>query len=441
MNRPTPGWFRHAPSVPLAIAALLATSGGAGAQPCTPEWSALGTGVNNNQVFALTVFDGSLIAGGMFTAAGGVAGTTRIARWDGQGWSALGSGINNLVFTLGTFEGGLYAGGSFTAAGVVPALRVARWDGTAWSALGSGIDGGYVRSLTVFDDGTGAALYTGGFFTSAGGVPANHIARWDGLAWSAPGIGMDSPVWPIAGFGGDLYAGGFFTIAGGVPAVYISRWDGESWSPVGSGGLNGAVLTLALFDGDLYAGGFFTTAGGVIANQIARWDGAAWSALGTGVAGGNVQALAAFDDGSGPALYVGGAFTSAGGVAGTGRIARWDGESWSSVAGGTNNAVNALTVYDDGGGPALYVGGGFTNAGGVPANRIARWGCPPAAPCYANCDGSTTAPVLNVQDFSCFLARYAAGEAYANCDGSTTAPVLNVEDFSCFLNEYAAGCS
>ncbi len=60
--------------------------------------------------------------------------------------------------------------------------------------------------------------------------------------------------------------------------------------------------------------------------------------------------------------------------------------------------------------------------------------------CYANCDGSTTAPILNVLDFSCFLNRFAAGDTYANCDNSTTAPVLNVLDFSCFLNTFAAGC-
>jgi hypothetical protein len=65
----------------------------------------------------------------------------------------------------------------------------------------------------------------------------------------------------------------------------------------------------------------------------------------------------------------------------------------------------------------------------------------PAAACYANCDGSTTAPVLNVLDFTCFLNRFAAGDSYANCDGSTTAPVLNVLDFTCFLNRFAAGCS
>jgi hypothetical protein len=61
-------------------------------------------------------------------------------------------------------------------------------------------------------------------------------------------------------------------------------------------------------------------------------------------------------------------------------------------------------------------------------------------PCYANCDGSTTAPVLNVLDFNCFLNQFSAGGAYANCDGSTTAPVLNVLDFNCFLNRFSAGC-
>jgi alpha-amylase len=59
--------------------------------------------------------------------------------------------------------------------------------------------------------------------------------------------------------------------------------------------------------------------------------------------------------------------------------------------------------------------------------------------CYANCDGSNTPPILNVADFTCFLQRYAAGDAYANCDGSTTAPVLNVADFTCFLQGYASG--
>jgi len=60
--------------------------------------------------------------------------------------------------------------------------------------------------------------------------------------------------------------------------------------------------------------------------------------------------------------------------------------------------------------------------------------------CYANCDGSTAAPVLNVADFTGFLQSYAAGDANANCDASTAPPVLNVGDFTCFLQKYAAGC-
>ncbi len=63
-----------------------------------------------------------------------------------------------------------------------------------------------------------------------------------------------------------------------------------------------------------------------------------------------------------------------------------------------------------------------------------------AAACYANCDGSTAPPALNVADFTCFLQRFAASESYANCDQSTAPPVLNVADFTCFLSAFAAGC-
>jgi hypothetical protein len=63
-----------------------------------------------------------------------------------------------------------------------------------------------------------------------------------------------------------------------------------------------------------------------------------------------------------------------------------------------------------------------------------------SAPCYANCDASTAAPVLNVADFTCFLQKFAAGDPYANCDASTVAPTLNVADFTCFLQKFAAGC-
>jgi agmatine deiminase len=70
-------------------------------------------------------------------------------------------------------------------------------------------------------------------------------------------------------------------------------------------------------------------------------------------------------------------------------------------------------------------------------------------PCYANCDQSTVPPVLNVDDFLCFINEFAIAQGlpaaeqtvhYANCDGSTAQPVLNVDDFLCFINQYALGC-
>jgi hypothetical protein len=69
---------------------------------------------------------------------------------------------------------------------------------------------------------------------------------------------------------------------------------------------------------------------------------------------------------------------------------------------------------------------------------FAASGGPP--PCYANCDQSSTPPILNVGDFACFLNRFAAGQPGANCDGSSAAPTLTIADFACFLNRFAAGC-
>ena len=61
--------------------------------------------------------------------------------------------------------------------------------------------------------------------------------------------------------------------------------------------------------------------------------------------------------------------------------------------------------------------------------------------CYANCDNSTAPPILNANDFQCFLNAFAVQSDYANCDHSTNPPVLNANDFQCFLNAFAVGCT
>lgn len=67
-------------------------------------------------------------------------------------------------------------------------------------------------------------------------------------------------------------------------------------------------------------------------------------------------------------------------------------------------------------------------------------GDPETLDCYANCDNSTIPPVLNVNDFLCFINKFAAADPDANCDDSTVPPVLNVNDFGCFINKFAGGC-
>jgi hypothetical protein len=87
-----------------------------------------------------------------------------------------------------------------------------------------------------------------------------------------------------------------------------------------------------------------------------------------------VSTLTVLDDGTGPALYAGGDFTTAGGVSAN-RIAKWDGTEWSPLGNGIDDWVRALAVFDDGSGPALYAGGYFSTAGGIDVNRIARVSC------------------------------------------------------------------
>ena len=101
--------------------------------------------------------------------------------------------------------------------------------------VGLGLGGGRlaVSALAVI----GTNLYAGGLFTTAGGVSATNIAKWDGSAWSALGSGLDSSplVYALAAVGTDLYVGGGFTTSGGMTVNRIAKWDGSAWSALGSG--------------------------------------------------------------------------------------------------------------------------------------------------------------------------------------------------------------
>jgi len=73
------------------------------------------------------------------------------------------------------------------------------------------------------------SLYAGGHFTTAGGVSANYIAKWNGSSWSALGSGVSYPngfpeVYALVLNGNELFVGGLFDMAGGKPSNLIGLW-------------------------------------------------------------------------------------------------------------------------------------------------------------------------------------------------------------------------
>jgi hypothetical protein len=408
------------------------------------SWSMLSTGLNPT-VYALCVFDDgsgpSLYAGGSFQtlnnqAAGG------IAKWSNGVWSTVGTGLTSAsVNAMQVFDDGfgeqLYVGGKGVSIASSATHGIARWNGAVWSTptAGDGIEcstcaqGAVVESFAQFDDGTGLALYAAGTFERVDQAPANNVARLDANGWTA--LGDDNaPSGHVAvlhvfddGTGPALYLGGAFEHAGPAIADSIARWNGTTWSSVGSGGLcDGAVLALADFDDGtgpaLYAGGNFGTIDGVSARRLAKFDGATWSEVGggflyTGPVPTSVTALAVYDDGTGPALFVGGRFLSAGGVYAP-NIAKWDGANWSPLGSGSS-VPQSMVVFDDGSGPQLYVTGGV---GSVPAAfGLARWNGTSWSSVGGSLSNGSGAQALAVHDDGTGPALYAAG--YFTLAGTT----------------------
>jgi RHS repeat-associated protein len=177
--------------------------------------------------------------------------------------------------------GEVFVAGDFlmpTPTGV--ASNIAKWNGEQWTPLSSGLrkSSGGVHMTAMALTGNGD-LYVGGTFTNAGGVALRNVARWDGAQWHPLGQGafngVNSSVEALALHGNDLYAGGAFSESGGFTANRIARWNGQFWTPLGAGpsnGVNGLVLALAADDVSLYVGGLFTRAGGLAATNLARWE-------------------------------------------------------------------------------------------------------------------------------------------------------------------------
>jgi trimeric autotransporter adhesin len=344
-------------------------------------WAALGSGVNH-QVSALLAHEDLLYAGGTFTTAGGMS-ANKLAAWNGQTWSALGAGFStgilDSVNALVIFEGQLHAGGHFTDADGEPANALARWDGNRWIAVEEGvinsiggilITRGTVSALAT----TTGRLHVGGNFNRAGTRETSNFATWETDGWRSLGLGLNGGAFVVHATGGDVLVGGHFMSAGGKTVNGIARWTGTDWLPLGAGvhqgALQGQVHALATRGADVYAAGVFDRAGEVSALNIARWDGTQWFPLGTGL-GGNAAVVRALVLGADGTLYAGGFFNAGGDIS---TIAKWDGSTWSALGSGLSAGqgfaeVRALAAWKEG----IYAAGAFNNAGGISTVGIARW--------------------------------------------------------------------
>lgn len=352
-------------------------------------------GACNNAVNSIAVSGGNVYVGGFFTNMAGLPKADKVAKWDGSGWSALGSNIAGTdgaiaatIRSVAVSGTDVYVGGDFTdAAGIAQADFIAKWNGTIWSALGSNVAGtnGALTNVVFSVATDGLNVYVGGLFLDVRGIAsADNIVKWDGTNWSNMGSNgangaMNNNVYVIAISGSNVYAGGTFTnAAGDEHNDYICRWSGSSWNYLNtSNAVNNDVKAITINGGFVYIGGDFTNCGGIPqADYIARWDGTNWAALGSNIAGTDgafsspayISTIAI----SGSDLYAGGYFSNVAGNSNAQYIAKWNGTAWSSLGSfpALNANVFAITIM----GTDVYAAGGFTNAAGnANADYVAKW--------------------------------------------------------------------
>lgn len=273
-------------------------------------WQSLGGGVQGGRVRAIaTMPNGDIIAAGDFTSAGGVA-ANRIARWNGAAWSPLGSGVGSgpseRVSALAVYPNGtVVAAGSFTQAGGRSVNNIAAWDGLAWTALGAGFDA-TLDALAILPNGE---LVAGGLVSQASFL--STPGRWNGTSW------LPFPAYPNGAISalsvlpnGELLVGGAFERIGSLVSPFIARWNGTGWVAVP--GFNHVAFSSVDFFSVLpnghaiMDGGVWTSSAGA---RYARFNGQAVSILpypGVRFSGGVVDA-------AGDQLLVG-AFSQIGGV-------------------------------------------------------------------------------------------------------------------------------
>ena len=324
-----------------------------------PLLAGVGGGSSVRGVWDMVEFAGDLVVCGGFVQVNGAAGYLA-AKWNGSAWSTMNfpqpGGGSNGARCLAVYDNTLYCGGTFAATG---GIYLAKWTGSAWAGLTQFNTPSGVNCMSVF----GTDLYLGGTFTRVGADAFNRIARYTGFVFSQVGAGFENRVVALHEFAGKLVIGGYFLSAGGLPAYHVVGFDGINFVPWGSelGGDSSSfyVSDFCTHASELYATGSFAIAGGT--KRVAKWTGTAWVSLGAQPSSGIPNCIVSHNG----SLIVGGNGINGAGV----NVARYNGSAWVAMGNGLNGEVNDLYVHDG----TLYACGSFSASGATPMSFIARW--------------------------------------------------------------------
>ncbi|MBX3359051.1 MAG: immunoglobulin domain-containing protein [Phycisphaeraceae bacterium] len=311
------------------------------------------------------------VIAGSFSAAG-VANAANIALFDGEQFLPMGSGLtpfgaNQLlgpVRSMADHAGSLFVLGSFSSAGGVPVQGCARWDGT-WHAVPPPL--GSTASPAAPGEGVVLSSHDGELV--AGG--AAGFVRWDGAQWQVlAGPLAGARVNAVTMYNGEPIMAGQFAALNGQTYNHIVRWDGSAWQSLGGGVSDqgqyppAQVNSMDHYKGNLIVSGSFVAAGGATATNVARWNGQAWS--GMGYTTGSLVAVV------GGSLYQSAAVSRSAGICGfvdEGSVNRWTGSGWQSLSAFCPGRVRGMAACGD----RLVVVGDFYGLGGVPSQGMAAF--------------------------------------------------------------------